>query len=240
MPNVSIVIPAHNEAENLALLGEELNEMMLGLHDTDFEVVLVDDGSLDASVDQMRRLASKDSRYRLLRHRRRAGQSAALISGFGAARGDVVVTLDADLQNPPGEIPKLLLALDGFDLVSGHRVDRSDSWMVRAAGKTANRVRGWVLRDGVRDVGCSLKAYRREVLVNLPEFDGLHRFLPAVLRARGARIVEVSVKHRPRAHGQSHYTILGRLWRGVFDLAGVVWLIKRSVHHRDVRKERVK
>jgi dolichol-phosphate mannosyltransferase len=203
----------------------------------DWEVVLVDDGSTDGSLDRMRQQARRDARYRVVRHGRNAGQSAALVSGFAVARGDVVVTLDADLQNPPAEIPRLLEALEGHDVVSGVRAKRRDTWAVRTAGKIANRVRGWVLHDGVRDVGCALKAYRREQLVELPAFNGLHRFLPALLKARGARITEVPVGHRPRAHGQSKYTIRGRLWRGIADMFGVRWLIRRSVHHRDAREE---
>ena len=239
MPNVSIIVPVFNEAENLGALSEEFEELMAGQDAMSFEVVFVDDGSTDGSLEQMRRLASKDSRYLVVRHDRNAGQSAALVSGFAVASGDIIVTLDADLQNPPGEIPKLLAALEDYDLVSGVRVTRHDNWAVRSAGKVANRVRGWVLHDGVRDVGCALKAYRRQLLVELPAFNGLHRFLPALLKARGARIVEIPVDHRPRLHGHSNYSIHGRLWRGIIDLLGVRWLISRSIHHRGAKKEEV-
>ncbi len=169
---------------------------------------------------------------RILRFPRNQGQSAAMHAGFRAARGEVVVTLDADLQNDPADIPRLLELLDegdGCDMVSGIRQQRRDGFVRLAASRIANKVRNWVVGDTVSDVGCSLKAYRRSFLLKLPAFNGLHRFLPALFQIQGARIRELPVSHRPRVHGVSKYSINNRLWRGIHDLVGVRWLQKRWV-----------
>jgi glycosyltransferase involved in cell wall biosynthesis len=169
---------------------------------------------------------------RILRFPRNQGQSAALVAGFRAARGEVVVTLDADLQNDPADIPRLLELLGsgaGCDMVSGIRQKRRDGFVRLFASRIANKVRNWVVGDSVSDVGCSLKAYRRAFLVKLPAFNGLHRFLPALFQIQGARIRELPVSHRPRVHGVSKYSINNRLWRGLHDLVGVRWLQKRWV-----------
>ena len=226
-PELSIVVPAFDEAESLPHLWRELREA-LG-DDPPWEAILVDDGSRDRTLDAMLSLAAGDPRCRVLHRPRNAGQSAALAAGFRHARGRVVVTLDADLQNDPSDIPRLVAALDTADLVSGVRVRRRDSLLRRFSSRIANLVRGGVLGDGVTDVGCSLKAYRAELLRAVPPFDGMHRFLPALVRMQGARVVELPVGHRPRRFGTSKYGINDRLWRGLFDLLGVRWLQRRWV-----------
>lgn len=232
-PGLSIVVPVYNEEESLPPLVEEIAAALAD--GPSWELILVDDGSTDASPLVMEKLrAENPGRIRLLRSEGNRGQSAALGSGFAAARAERVATLDADLQNDPADIPRLLHALDHgpggpWDAVSGVRRNRRDTWKRRVASKIANRVRNKVVKDTVSDVGCSLKVYRRRYLVNLPVFDGLHRFLPALLQMQGARITEMDVNHRPRVHGESKYTIGGRLQRGLYDLVGVRWLQSRWI-----------
>lgn len=226
-PEISVVFPVFDEEANLAAL---LDEIERALEDgPSYEIVAVDDGSTDASLALLRARAADDPRLRVLASPRRSGQSAALTAGFRATRANVVVALDADLQNDPADIPRLLAALPGHDVVSGVRRRRRDTWVRRIASRVANGVRRRVLDDGVRDVGCSLKAYRRRFLTGLPAFDGVHRFLPALVRLQGGRVCEIEVSHRPRLHGRSKYGIADRLGRGIVDLLGVVWLRRRWI-----------
>lgn len=227
-PELSIVVPFFNEETNLRLLVEEIEEALGGLAQT-YEVLLVDDGSTDRSLEVARELCADRPRLRVLRLRRNSGQSAALAVGFRAARGSVVVTLDADLQNDPRDIPMMVAQLGDCDLVSGVRTERHDDWVRRMSSRIANRVRNLVVHDQITDVGCSLKAYRREFLEGLPTFDGMHRFLPALVQMFDARVKEVPVNHRPRIHGESKYGIGNRLWRGLLDLAAVRWMQARWV-----------
>lgn len=232
-PELSIVVPVYDEAESLPTLVDEVAAALAG--GPSWELLLVDDGSRDDSPAVMARLrAAWPGRVRILRSPVNQGQSSALGAGFRAARAPIVATLDADLQNDPADIPRLLAALDTspgapWDMVSGIRAERRDRWQRRVASRVANRVRNAVVGDSVSDVGCSLKVYRRRFLVGLPVFDGLHRFLPALLEVQGARITEIDVRHRPRLHGHSKYTISDRLWRGIYDLFGVRWLRHRFV-----------
>jgi glycosyltransferase involved in cell wall biosynthesis len=221
------VVPAYNEVENVPLLVDEIRRA-LGDSRPDWELLLVDDGSTDGTLEAMRRAAEGEPRLRVLRHRRNAGQTAALATGFRAARGAVCVTLDADLQNDPADIPLLLAELDrGFDVVSGVRADRRDSFVRRASSKIANAVRNWATDESITDVGCSLKAYRAEFLRDLPLFTGMHRFLPTLVRWNGARVTEIAVRHRPRRHGVAKYGIGNRLFRTLADLFAVRWMRKR-------------
>ncbi len=228
-PTLSIVVPAFNEEESLPRLADEIRSALetTGL---DWEVIFVDDGSRDGSTAVLRRLAGEDPRVRPFRLPENRGQSAALAVGFRQARGAVVVTLDADLQNDPADIPRVVEALDdGCDLVSGVRAKRRDTWLRRVSSRVANRVRDRVTHDSITDVGCSLKAYRARLLDDLPVFDGLHRFLPALVQMKGARVREIPVNHRPRRWGRSKYGLHNRLWRGIRDLFGVRWLQDRWV-----------
>jgi dolichol-phosphate mannosyltransferase len=226
-PRVSIVIPVFDEEDNLALLVGEVATAARGL---DYELILVDDGSRDGSREVLAGLAAGEPRLRVLLHERNRGQSAALVTGFAAARGEVVVTLDGDLQNDPADVPRVLALLDeGWDVVSGVRAQRRDSWVRRASSRVANGVRRGLLDDGISDVGCSLKAYRASFLRRLPPFHGMHRFLPALARMEGARVAEVRVHHRPRRHGTSKYGIGNRLWRGIKDLFAVRWMQQRWI-----------
>jgi dolichol-phosphate mannosyltransferase len=224
-PQLSVVVPVLDERESLAPLVAEIASSLAGL---DYELLLVDDGSRDGSETVLAALAASEPRLRVLRHDRNRGQSAALLTGFAAARAAVVVTLDGDLQNDPADVPRLLALLDdGWDVVSGVRARRRDGWVRRVSSRLANGVRRRLLDDGVSDVGCSLKVYRASFLRRLPPFQGMHRFLPALTRMEGARVTEVAVNHRPRRHGRSKYGIGNRLWRGIVDLFGVWWLGRR-------------
>jgi len=232
-PDLSLVVPLYNEEENLPVLVDEIRAA-LGGTGRSWELLLVDDGSTDGSLAAARALAADEPRIRVLRHRRNAGQSAGLATGFRAARGAVVVTLDADLQNDPSDIPALLARLDeGFDVVSGVRVDRRDSWVRKVSSRIANAVRNWATDESITDVGCSLKAYRREFLEHLPMFTGMHRFLPTLVRWQGARVVEIPVRHRPRLHGVAKYGIGNRLFRALADLWAVRWMRTRWIDPRN-------
>lgn len=230
-PRISVVVPVCNEVDNLEPLLAEIAAALAPLYPApgEYEVIFVDDGSVDGSADKMALMMRTAPALRILRFPRNQGQSCAMCAGFRAARGGVVVTLDADLQNDPADIPRLLELIEGCDMVSGIRQQRRDGFVRLLASRIANRARNWVVGDSVSDVGCSLKAYRREFLVKLPAFNGLHRFLPALFQIQGARIREVPVSHRPRVHGVSKYSINNRLWRGLHDLVGVRWLQKRWV-----------
>ena len=229
-PELSIVVPAFNEAENLPTLVAELRAAIASTGRT-HELILVDDGSTDGTAEWLRAEANRDRALVPVVLVRNAGQSAALAVGLGRARGDVVVTMDADLQNDPADLPRLLSALEFADVVSGIRLHRQDSWGRRASSAIANVVRRVILRDPVTDIGCSFKAYRSHALIGLPMFVGVHRFLPALCAFRGARFTEVPLSHRPRRHGVSKYGIGNRLWRGIADLVGVQWLKIRLLHY---------
>jgi glycosyltransferase involved in cell wall biosynthesis len=232
-PAVSIVVPVRNEAGNIAPLVAEIAKALA--EQWRFEVVYVDDGSSDGTGAELKRLMTQHAWLRRVRHKQSCGQSAAVRTGVAVARAPVVVTLDGDGQNDPAFIPALIRALDAGDpkgprigLAAGQRVDRKASGFKKLQSRIANAVRGAVLRDGTRDTGCGLKAFRRDVFLSLPYFDGLHRFLPALVRREGYGIGYVDVVDRPRAHGVSNYGMWDRLWIGILDLAGVWWLISRK------------
>jgi len=229
-PAVSIVVPVRNEAGNIAPLVAEI-AAALGA-DARFEIVYVDDGSSDATAVELRDLMASRPWLRAVRHAVSCGQSAAIRTGVIQARAPVVVTLDGDGQNDPAFIPALIGALAAgapkVGLVAGQRVGRKASGFKKLQSRIANAVRGAVLRDGTRDTGCGLKAFRRDVFLALPYFDGLHRFLPALVKREGHAIGYVDVVDRVRRVGVSNYGMWDRLWIGILDLAGVWWLIRRK------------
>jgi dolichol-phosphate mannosyltransferase len=235
-PAVSVVVPVRNEAGNIAPLVAEIAKALEG--QWSYEVVYVDDGSTDATGAELTQLMAQHAWLRRVRHKQSCGQSAAVRSGVAAARAPIVVTLDGDGQNDPAFIPALVRALErggpGVGLIAGQRVGRKASGFKKLQSKIANGVRSTVLRDGTRDTGCGLKAFRRAVFLRLPYFDGLHRFLPALMRREGFEIGYVDVVDRPRAHGVSNYGLWDRLWVGIFDLAGVWWLIRRRKRIPDI------
>jgi glycosyltransferase involved in cell wall biosynthesis len=223
---LSVVIPFRDEADSLEPLWAELASVLEGLgHDA--EVIFVDDASEDAGPSYVRALSERDSRVRLLSLTPHVGQSAALDAGFRVAGGDWVATLDADLQNDPADLPRLLALRAEADCVCGIRTPREDRFAKRLASRVANGVRRRLLRDGVTDIGCSLRVMRRSQLDRIKMFRGGHRFLPSMLAMEGARIVERPVRHRPRRHGRSKYGILGRLRVVGPDLLAMLWLARR-------------
>jgi len=238
-PAVSVVVPVRNEADNIAPLVGEIVAALDG--QWSFEVVYVDDGSSDDTPAELTRLKAQYPFLRQLRHAQSCGQSAAVRTGVGAARAPLVVTLDGDGQNDPAFLPALVKALDGggprMGLIAGQRVGRKASGFKKLQSRIANAVRGAVLRDGTRDTGCGLKAFRRDLFLSLPYFDGLHRFLPALVRREGYEVGYVDVVDRPRAHGVSNYGMWDRLWVGILDLAGVWWLIRRKKRVPQVSEE---
>jgi dolichol-phosphate mannosyltransferase len=228
-PAVAVVVPVRNEAGNVAPLVEEI---ATALGTTPFEIVYVNDGSTDATEAELIALMATRPWLRQVKHATSCGQSAAVRTGVSRARAPVVVTLDGDGQNNPSFIPALLEALEAgsprVGLVAGQRVGRKDTGFKKFQSRIANGVRSTVLRDGTRDTGCGLKAFRRDLFLSLPYFDGLHRFLPALIRREGYEIGYVDVVDRPRRAGVSNYGMWDRLWVGILDLAGVWWLIRRK------------
>lgn len=231
-PKFSLVIPVYNEIESLEALVRAVEPLAPA------EAIFVDDGSTDAGWDCLTRLATDRPWMRLIRFERNAGQSAAFYAGIQAATSDVVVTMDADLQNDPADIPRLLERLDQADMACGWRTRRHDSFGRRAASRLANAVRRLFTGDGVPDTGCSLKAFRRGVIPPWAYFRGLHRFLPAVAVMQGYRVVSVPVEHHPRRFGATKYGYFSRLRAGLADLVGVWWLRRRRLDFRI--KERVR
>jgi len=227
---VSIVVPVRNEADNVAPLIKEIAAALDGLWA--YEIIYVNDGSTDATADVLRAEMKQRANLRQLKHAQSCGQSAAVRSGVRAARGTIVATLDGDGQNDPAFLPALIAAIENgggrVGLVAGQRVGRKDTAFKKLQSRIANGVRGSILRDGTRDTGCGLKAFRREAFLMMPYFDGLHRFLPALFRREGFEIGYVDVKDRPRQAGVSNYGFFDRLWIGIMDLAGVWWLIRRK------------
>lgn len=227
---VSIVVPVRNEADNVAPLMTEIAAAIDGRWTC--EIICVDDGSSDATPRRLTALMAERTNLRIIRHARSCGQSAAVRSGVRGARGVIVATLDGDGQNDPRFLPALISAvIDGHGrvgLAAGQRVGRKDTGFKKLQSRIANTVRNAILQDGTRDTGCGLKAFRRDVFLSLPYFDGLHRFLPALVRREGYDIAYVDVIDRPRRSGVSNYGFFDRLWIGIMDLAGVWWLIRRK------------
>jgi len=233
---LSVVVPVYNERENLAKLVEELLEV-LGNPSSGLEILLVDDGSRDGSTQIIDELAREHPEVRTLHLRENRGQTAAFDAGFKAARGMHVVTLDADLQNDPRDIPGLLEALAQHDAAVGYRVNRRDTWLRRISSRIANAVRNRLSGDDIIDTGCSLKAFRRESLQGLKLYTGMHRFLPTLLRMDGYRVVQLPVNHRPRAAGISKYGVRNRAFRAFADLMAVRWMKRRRLEYEVTRDE---
>jgi dolichol-phosphate mannosyltransferase len=225
-PALSVVVPLYNEEANVPILQEELRVALSG---RDYEIIFVDDGSVDRTAERIETAPN----IRLIRFEKNSGQSAAIYAGLTAARGGTLVIIDGDLQNDPADIPKMLaeIARDA-DLVCGYRVKRRDTPVKRATSWIANAVRSRYTKDGVRDTGCTLKAMRRECVSTLLPFKGMHRFIPALIKAAGYRLVEVPVNHRPRRFGQSKYGLGNRALRATIDMFGVRWLLSRRLNYK--------
>ena len=224
-PAVSVVVPLYNEEENVPILQAELAAALRGI---EHEIIFVDDGSTDATLARVQPAPE----VRVLRFLQNAGQSAAMFAGTNAARGAIVVLIDGDLQNDPADIPRLVAEIErGADLVCGYRAKRKDTVVKRLTSRIANFVRSRFTKDGVRDTGCTLKAMRRECVRTLVPFKGMHRFIPALVKGAGYKLVEVPVNHRARQFGLSKYGLGNRAVRATVDMFGVRWLLSRQLDY---------
>ena len=232
MLDLSVVLPVYNEEENLPLLWPELRGVLDPLGIT-YEIVFVDDGSRDRSADLVKGFRELDARVRLVRLKENAGETAATEAGFKASRGRCVVVMDADLQNDPHDIPRLLHELDRWDAVTGWRVKRGDgdSRVRQISSRAANRIRNRISDDTIQDSGCTFRAFRRECLRGLVLYRGFHRFIPTLLRMRGYRVLEIPVNHRPRRFGRSKYGVMDRAFVAFVDLLVVRWMKARMLRY---------
>jgi dolichol-phosphate mannosyltransferase len=238
---VSVVVPVYNERDCIGPLVEEIDQA--GKNFPLAEIVIVDDCSDDDTPEVLKALKSKYPKVRVVRHSQRSGQSTGLRTGIANARGQLIVTLDGDGQNNPADIPLLYKEYEKHAnqnpriLVAGQRIKRQDNAIRKISSRIANKVRSWMLKDGVRDTGCSLKLFQREDFMGLPFFNHLHRYIPALMLARGVQLTLVDVSHRPRLQGTSKYGLWDRLWVGIADLFGVRWLLSRTKPVIEVTEE---
>lgn len=226
----SVVVPIKDEEENIAPLIYELEEVMSSLHQP-WELICVDDGSTDHSLYFLKKLSKEKPYLRVLSFTKNFGQSSAFAAGFKAAGGEFVITLDADLQNDPKDIPRMLEEMDEVDLVCGWRALREDPWNKKIISKIANKVRSRLCQDGMHDTGCSLKIYRREALEKVKMYKGMHRFLPALFLIEGYKVKEVKVAHRSRLSGETKYRFFNRFLGPIVDMLVVKWMRERKLHH---------
>jgi len=230
--DLTIIIPVFNEVESITPL---LGEVAAQFDATDaFEIIVVDDGSIDGTPAVLQAARQAHPQLRVLRHRERYGQSMAIVSGVLAAHSPWIVTLDGDGQNDPADIPRLFRVMDetanDVQLVSGYRKQRNDGWLKRISSRAANSMRAALLGDNIPDSACGLRVFARSTFLALPRFDHMHRFLPALVQRQGGKVVSVEINHRRRHRGQSKYGIHNRLWAGIVDTLGVLWLQRRSKH----------
>jgi glycosyltransferase involved in cell wall biosynthesis len=237
MIDLSVVFPVYNEEENVPILIDEIARALDGKGWT-YEIVAVDDGSADRSLEVLRSLKSRYPMLRLITFEKNSGQTAALDAGWRAARGRFVVSLDADLQNDPADIPKMMRELErnAADMVIGIRVNRQDTFARRLQSRIGNGVRNWITRDHITDTGCSLKLVKREAIDRVRLFTGMHRFLPTLVRMEGYKVIEMPVNHRPRQFGVSKYGAMNRAFRGLADCLAVRWMSSRNLRYK-IREE---
>lgn len=228
---ISIVIPVYNEESNLLTLNEELHRALVQTTDN-YEIIYVNDGSTDTSQTVLEQLQQASRQVKVVTFERNCGQTAAFSAGFAAARGEIVVTLDADMQNPPADILKLLPYLATHDVVCGVRLNRQDNWVRKISSRVANAVRNKITRDQVTDTGCSLKVYKKVYLDKIVLYEGMHRFLPTLLKMQGARVVEVEVRHFPRTAGVSKYNVWNRALVSFLDCLFVRWMQERQISYK--------
>jgi glycosyltransferase involved in cell wall biosynthesis len=227
---ISVVVPVYNEEGNLPLLIPKLLKVFKNLA-RPYEMIFVDDGSSDGSRRILKEMASQYPSLRIFCFKENRGLSAALVAGMREARGEKIVTLDSDLQNDPADIPRLLNYLDDYDMATGWRQKRDDPWLKKTSGQIANRIRNWVSDENIQDSACTLRAFKRRCIQEMPVFNGMHRFLSTLAKMEGYRIIEVPVLHHPRRFGKSKYNIRNRMVRSFIDLLGVRWMKRRAIHY---------
>lgn len=223
---LSIVLPCYNEVGNVEPLVAQIEEAVAPLGLT-YEIIYVDDGSNDGTRELLDRLAAQKPHLRVLKHYRNFGESAGMKTGFEYSRGELIVTMDADLQNDPADIPMLVREIQNVDCVCGVRRSRMDTGVKRASSRIANRVRSWALNDRFTDTGCTYRILRRKCIENVPGFRAMHRFLPVILTWHGFKVIEIPINDRPRHTGTSKYGVGNRLWVGIYDLFGMRWYRRR-------------
>ncbi len=230
LPYLSVIIPVYNEEENVAPLATELLEVLNSLK-TSFEIIFIDDGSTDCSYARLKELQQQFPAIRIIKFKKNCGQTAGFDAGIKAARGEILITMDADLQNDPHDIPRLLEKIGDYDAVCGWRQKRHDNVIRRLSSRIANWVRNTLSGESIRDVGCSLKAFRAVYAKRMKLFTGMHRFFPTLIKLEGGRVTEVPVNHRPRAFGKPKYNIRNRIARSFIDLLAVCWMKKRYLNY---------
>lgn len=228
--DISVVVPVYNEEENLPVLIPKIAEVLGPLGKT-YEMIFVDDGSKDRSRCLLKEMALQYPQIRILGFKRNCGETAAGAAGIKEARGGIVITIDADLQNDPKDIPKMLDYLKEYDMVTGWRQKREDSWVKRITSRIANRIRNSLSGEGIQDSGCTFRAYKRECLQDLKLYKGMHRFIPTLVKMEGYRVIEIPIAHHPRKFGVSKYTTWNRMWRAFIDLLAVKWMKSRHIHY---------
>jgi glycosyltransferase involved in cell wall biosynthesis len=227
---ISVVMPVYNEKENLPILIPQIAQV-LGPLGKSYEMIFVDDGSMDESRKVLREMVSQYPQIHILGFKKNCGETAAIAAGLKEARGEIVITMDADLQNDPKDIPRMLENLKDYDMVSGWREKRDDPWVKRMSSKIANGIRNWLSQETIRDSGCTFRVYKRECLQNLKLYKGMHRFMPTLIRMEGFRVIETPITHHPRKFGVSKYNTWNRMWRAFVDLLAVKWMKSRHINY---------
>ncbi len=228
--DISVVVPVFNEEENLPILIPQIVEVLKPLGKS-YEMIFVDDGSTDRSRPLLKEMVSQYPQIHVLGFRKNCGETAAGAAGLKEARGEIVITIDADLQNDPKDIPTMLAYMKDYDMVTGWRQKREDSWVKRITSRIANRIRNRLSGETIRDSGCTFRAYKRECLQNIKLYKGMHRFMPTLVKMEGFRVIEIPVAHHPRKFGVSKYTTWNRMWRAFVDLLAVKWMKSRHIHY---------
>jgi len=228
--DISVVVPVYNEEKNLPVLIPQIAQVLESLGKS-YEMIFVDDGSTDESRKVLKEMISQYPQIHILGFRKNCGETAAIAAGLKEAKGQIVITIDGDLQNDPKDIPRMLEYLKDYDMVTGWREKRDDPWIKRISSKIANGIRNWLSRETIRDSGCTLRVYKQECLQNLKLYKGMHRFMPTLVKMEGFRVIEIPIAHHPRKFGVSKYNTWNRMWGAFIDLLAVKWMKNRHIRY---------